>query len=132
MRAVAAGDGGGVGPDISGAGSRYSVKDLLENIIEPSKVISDQYDSQQFDLADGTTLVGRVVGEENGDLLLMCNPFMPDEKTRVKAGTVKSRKTYPVSMMPPGLINGLNPDELKNLLAYILSGGNAADPMFKR
>jgi hypothetical protein len=126
------GDGGGVGPDISGAGSRYTVKDLLENIIEPSKVISDQYDSQQLDLTDGTTLVGRVVGEENGDLLLMSNPFMPDEKTRVKAGTVKSRKTYPISMMPPGLINSLNPDELKNLLAYILSGGNAADAMFKK
>jgi hypothetical protein len=33
-------------------------------------------------------------------------------------------------MMPPGLINALNPDELKDLLAYILSGGNPADPMF--
>jgi hypothetical protein len=50
----------------------------------------------------------------------------------VKAGTVKSRKTYPISMMPPGLINSLTPDELKNLLAYILSGGNAADAMFKK
>ncbi len=125
-------EGGGIGPDISGAGNRYSVKDLLENIIEPSKVISDQYDSQQLDLADGTTLVGRIVGEENGELLVMANPFLPDEKTKVKAADVKSRKTYPISMMPQGLINGLNPDELKNLLAYILSGGNADDKMFKK
>ncbi|MBM3874762.1 MAG: c-type cytochrome [Verrucomicrobia bacterium] len=125
-------DGSGIGPDLTGAGNRYTVKDLLENIIEPSKVISDQYDSQQFDLADGTTLVGRVVGEENGELLLMSNPFMPDEKTRVKAAAVKSRKTYPVSMMPPGLINSLNPEELKDLLAYLLSGGNPDDKMFKR
>jgi hypothetical protein len=35
-------------------------------------------------------------------------------------------------MMPPGLINSMNADELKNFLAYILSGGNATDPMFKR
>jgi hypothetical protein len=55
---------------------------------------------------------------------------VPDEKTRVKAASVKSRKTYPISMMPPGLINALNPDELKDLLAYVLSAGNAADPMF--
>ncbi len=126
------GEGGGIGPDLSGAGSRYSVRDLLENIIEPSKVISDQYDSQQLDLADGTTLVGRIVGEENGELILMSNPFMPDEKTRVKAADVKGRKIYPLSMMPPGLINSLNPDELQNLLAYLLSAGNASDAMFKR
>ncbi len=125
-------EGSGIGPDLTGAGNRYSVKDLFENIIEPSKVISDQYDSQQFDLADGSTIVGRVVGEENGELILMSNPFMPDEKTKVKASDVKSRKTYPVSMMPPGLVNSLNENELRDLVAYILSGGNPASPMFKK
>jgi hypothetical protein len=34
-------------------------------------------------------------------------------------------------MMPPGLINALNPDELLDLTAYLLSGGNAQDKMFK-
>ena len=125
-------DGGGIGPDISGAGSRYSVKDLLENIVEPSKVISDQYESHQLDLADGSTVVGRIVGEEAGELLVMANPFLPEEKTRVKTADVKSRKIYPISMMPPGLINALNPEELKNLLAYILSGGNESDKMFAK
>ncbi|MEO6244545.1 MAG: c-type cytochrome, partial [Opitutaceae bacterium] len=125
-------DGGGIGPDLSGAGNRYSVKDLLENIIDPSKVISDQYETLQLDLADGTTAIGRIVGEENGELLLMSNPFAPDEKTKVKTADVKSRKIYPVSMMPPGLINSLNPEELKNLLAYILSGGNEQDGMFRK
>jgi putative heme-binding domain-containing protein len=122
--------GGGIGPDLSGAGSRYSVKDLLENIIEPSKVVSDQYESQQLDLVDGKTLVGRIVGEEAGDLLVMTSPFLPDEKTRVKTANVKARKPYPISMMPPGLINSLNPEELKDLVAYILSAGNPADRMF--
>jgi putative heme-binding domain-containing protein len=124
------GEGGGIGPDISGAGSRYSIRDLLENIIEPSLVISDQYGTEQIDLQDGSTLVGRAVGEENGELLVMSNPFMPDEKTHVKLATIKSRKPYNVSMMPPGLINGLNPEELQDLLAYILSAGKADDPMF--
>jgi hypothetical protein len=34
--------------------------------------------------------------------------------------------------MPPGLINALNADELKDLVAYLLSGGNANDPMFRK
>jgi putative heme-binding domain-containing protein len=123
-------EGSGIGPDLSGAGNRYTVRDLLENIIEPSKVISDQYGADLFELQDGSTMVGRVVGEEKGELLVMSNPFMPDEKNRVKLTAIKSRQPYNLSMMPPGLINTLNPEELQDLVAYILSAGNAEDPMF--
>ena len=126
------GEGGSVGPDLGGAGSRYSVHDLLENIVEPSLVISDQYGTEQIDQLDGTVAIGRVVGEKPGELLLLSNPFAPEERTRVKLAAVKSRKPYPVSMMPPGLINALNPEELKDLVAYILSAGNPADPAFRR
>ncbi len=123
-------DGGGIGPDLTGAGGRYTVRDLLENIIEPSAVISDQYGSEQIDQNDGSTIVGRVVGEENGELLVMANPFMPDEKLKVKTAAVTSRKPFPMSMMPPGLINALSPEELQDLVGYFLSGGNPQDPMF--
>jgi hypothetical protein len=34
--------------------------------------------------------------------------------------------------MPAGLINSLNPEEIQDLLAYLLSGGNPQDPMFRR
>lgn len=125
-------EGSGIGPDLSGAGNRYTIRDLLENIIEPSLVISDQYGSEHFELRDGNTLVGRAVGEENGELLVMSNPFMPEEKNRVKLDTIASRKVYNLSMMPPGLINGLNPEELQDLIAYIVSAGNPQDPMFKK
>jgi putative heme-binding domain-containing protein len=124
------GEGGGVGPDISGAGNRYTLRDLLESIIDPSLVISDQYASEQIDRREGSTIVGRVVGEEHGELLVVTNPFMPSEMSRVKTTAVKSRKPYPVSMMPPGLVNALNEEELKDLVAYILSGGNPGDKMF--
>ena len=122
----------GVGPDLSGAGNRYSMRDLLENIITPSAVISDQFGTEQIERSDGDPLVGRVVGEEDGELLVMANPFAPDDKTKVKVSAVKSRKPFNVSMMPPGLINSLNHEELQDLLAYILSSGNAQDPMFRK
>lgn len=124
------GQGGGTGPDLTGAGSRYSVRDLLENIIEPSLVISDEYRSEEIVLKNGSTLIGRVIGDENGELLVSANPFMPEEKTRVDIHTMKARKPYPVSMMPRGLINALNEEELRDLAAYILSGGNPEDKMF--
>jgi len=125
-------EGGGVGPDLTGAGSRYNIRDLLDNIINPSAVISDQFGTEQIERTDGDPIVGRVVGEANGELQIMANPFAPDEKVSLKATAVKSRKPFKVSMMPPGLINSLSPDELQDLLAYILSSGNANDAMFRK
>jgi putative heme-binding domain-containing protein len=125
-----AGEGGNIGPDITGAGSRYTIRDLVENIVEPSKVISDQYGTDQLELKDGSVVVGRVIVEENGKLFVMTSALAPDVQTPVNAADIKSRKPFNVSMMPAGLINGLNKDELLDLLAYILSGGNPKDKRF--
>ncbi len=126
------GDGGNIGPDLTGSGNRYTIRDLAENIIEPSKVISDQYGSEQLEMKDGSLIIGRVVVEENGKLFVMCSPLAPDDLTTVTAADIKSRKLWNISMMPPGLINSLNEDELKDLLAYLLSGGNEKDKAFAK
>ena len=76
------------------------------------------------------SVVGRVVNEDADGLFVMSNPFLPEQIVHIAKIEVKARASYPVSMMPPGLINALNEDELKNLLAFLLSGGNSADPMF--
>lgn len=127
-----AGDGGNIGPDLTGSGSRYTIRDLAENIVDPSKVISDQYDSEQIELKNGELVIGRVVVEEDGKLSVMASAFAPDEHIAVNGADVKSRQPYPVSMMPPGLINPLNREELLDLLAYLLSGGNAQDKAFAK
>lgn len=127
-----AGDGGSIGPDLTGSGNRYTIRDLAENIVEPSKVVSDQYGSEELHLKDGSLAIGRVVGEENGKLLVMTSPLTPNELTQVPVADVKERKEWKVSMMPPGLINSLNEDELKDLIAYLQSGGNPTDKAFKK
>ena len=124
--------GSGVGPDLTGAGNRYSVRDLLQAIVEPSHVISDQYGSEIFELTDGSALAGRVVGEDGEALLVLMNPFAPDDTTRIARQAIKARRTNPVSLMPAGLINSLNGGELQDLVAYILSGGSPRDAMFRR
>ena len=124
------GEGGNSGPDLTGAGSRYSLRDLLENIIDPSKVISDQYPTEQIQTKDGGLIIGRVTVEENGKLFVMTSALAPDSLTPVDEKDVKSRAPYPVSMMPPGLINSLNREELLDLLAYIQTAGNPKDQAF--
>jgi putative heme-binding domain-containing protein len=127
-----AGEGGNVGPDLTGSGNRYTLRDLAENIIDPSKVVSDQYGSEQIEKKDGSFVIGRVVVEENGKLFVMTSPMTPDVQTAVNGSDVKSRKPYPISMMPPGLINSLNSEELLDLIAYLQSGGNPDDKAFKQ
>jgi putative heme-binding domain-containing protein len=108
------------------------VHDLLQAIVEPSHVISDQYGSEIFELSDGSALAGRVVGEDGDALLVLTNPFAPDDTTRIIRQSIKARRTNPVSLMPAGLINSLNGGELQDLVAYILSGGSPRDAMFRR
>ena len=40
-------------------------------------------------------------------------------------------KPSPVSLMPDGLLDTLNRDEVLDLIAYLLSRGDRNDPMFK-
>jgi putative heme-binding domain-containing protein len=127
-----ANEGAAVGPDLSSVGTKFSARDLLESIIEPSKVISDQYQSQMLITKDGAAISGKVVGEENGELLIAISPLDASLTTKVKKADVVSTTPIKVSTMPPGLLNRLNQDELLDLLAYLISGGNEQDKMFAK
>lgn len=117
-----AGEGGAIGPDLSTAGVKFSVKDLLDAIIEPSKAISDQYGSHQILTADGVTLVGRVV--DLGDQYQVYTPDVNLPPQVVDKEDVEDMRVSNISQMPTGTVDGLNPQELKDLIGYILSGGN--------
>ncbi|MFZ4765654.1 MAG: c-type cytochrome, partial [Roseimicrobium sp.] len=125
-------EGGGIGPDLTGSANRYTLRDLVENIVEPSKVISDQYESSIIELKNGTFLSGRITGEEGGILQVAANPAAPGEITEVRHADISSRKIAPTSLMPPGLINSMNQDEIRSLIAYILSAGDLSHALFQR
>lgn len=126
------GEGGDVGPDLTGVANRFSKRDLLESILEPSKTISDQYESNIITLNDNSQVVGRIVYSDKNIYKVSANPFDPEALVEVKRADVKKVEPSSVSLMPPGLITPLNEQELKDLMAYLLSRGNAKDPMFKK
>ncbi|MDG2125955.1 MAG: c-type cytochrome [Verrucomicrobiales bacterium] len=124
------GEGGAVGPDLSTVRNKFSVGDLMESLIEPSKVISDQYGSSVVTLKDGKVLMGLVV-EREGGAMDVCSIDPKAAPVRVKSGEVAKVEESPVSQMPPGLVNTLSEGELLDLVAYLMSRGNAGDAMFK-
>ena len=61
--------------------------------------------------------------------------MLPDRSTKLmklSKKDVASSKYSSVSVMLPGLINGLNEEELRDLIAYLKSGGNENHEIFAR
>jgi putative heme-binding domain-containing protein len=125
------GEGGSSGPDLSQIGTRFSNKDILESIIHPSKVISDQYAATEFTLKDGSTIYGRLKNEEGGKYYVSTNPFTPNTVETIAVKDVVDKKLSDVSIMFPGTINRLNREEVKDLLAYLVSGANKNHEVYK-
>lgn len=123
-------EGGAVGPDLTSVAGKYSPRDLLEHILEPSKEISDQYGSTVFTLQDGSTVTGRIANMKE-NIMMVCTSMMdPNNFTNVDARKVVKTEESKISMMPPGLLFMLKEDDILDLMAYLLSKGNPDDPMF--
>jgi putative heme-binding domain-containing protein len=125
-------EGGGLGPDLSGIAGRFNTRDLLESIILPSKVVSDQYQAVIIVTADGRVINGRIVDLFDERLRVETDMLDPNKTIDITRSVVEEMKASPVSMMPEGLLNSLNRDEVLDLFAYLLSGGDRKHPMFRR
>jgi putative heme-binding domain-containing protein len=123
-------EGGAVGPDLAGAGAKYSRRDLLESIIEPSKVLSDQYENIVVTTKDGEDLTGRLVEETDKVIALVPN-MLTGDRVDVKKANIKERRASKLSPMPEGLVNILTKDEILDLVAYLEAGGRKDHAAFK-
>ena len=101
---------------------------LIESIIDPGKTISDQYSSSTVTLKNGETLTGLIV--ERGEDFDVYPIDSKAEPIRVSGSDVEKVEQASVSQMPPGLINTLNPEELADLIAYLMSAGDPEDKAF--
>jgi putative heme-binding domain-containing protein len=118
------------GPDLTGAGGRYSPHDLLDQIINPSKVINEQFAPIIVTKNNGEILSGVVVNLSGDGVTLNTDLSDPNQRVNVDRKEVKSIEPSTVSLMPPMLLAMLKKEEVLDLLAYVLSGGNKDHAMF--
>jgi putative heme-binding domain-containing protein len=123
-------EGGAVGPDLSGLAGRFSVRDILESILEPSKVISDQYAAITVVTTDGRILTGRIINSRGDSFTLNTNMLDPGALETIDRKQIDEQFPAKASMMPTGLLNTLHEDEILDLLAYLVSRGDRNHPMF--
>jgi len=118
-------EGGGVGPDLTAVSGRFNVHDLLESIVERSKVLSDQYAAVIIAKKDGQVVTGRVGNIFGDSLSVIEDMFDPGRSTNVSRADIEEMKASDVSQMPVGLLNSLTEGEIQDLAVYLLT---RADP----
>jgi putative heme-binding domain-containing protein len=124
------GSGGHSGPDLGSVANRYSIRDIMVSILEPSDSISEQYQASVVQKKDGSTVHGRVIYQNDDEIAVASNPFDFAQLTKVPAAEVESIEPSHTSLMPPGMINLINAEELKDLMAYLISGGDKKHKVF--
>jgi len=125
-------EGGGLGPDLTALSGRFGPRDLLESIIEPSKVISDQYQAIVVNLADGRQVVGRIVNLAGDNMSINTDMLDPNKLIGVNRNQVESIEHSKISMMPEGLLDGFTQDEILDLVAYLFSRGDRNHAVYRK
>ena len=120
-----AGEGSGVGPDLTSLGNKFSAADVLEAILDPSKVVSDQFAGAVLTRKDGSTVFGRVAQRGDGAARVyeVVTATADAAVVRVPGAEVAGVAAAKLSPMPAGLIDRLNEQELIDLLVFLLSRG---------
>ncbi len=123
--------GGMTGPDLTAAGRRYSAHDLIDQVINPSKVINEQFAAVTVVTTDGLAHTGIVVNLNGDRLTLNTDLTDPNKRVNVDRNKIDELIVSKTSPMPAGLFNRMTKDEVLDLLAYVLSGGNAQHEYFE-
>lgn len=125
------GDGGATGPDLTQVAGRFAIRDLIDAVVRPSQVISDQYKTMVLQMEDGTVHTGRIVNDVGGKVTIVVDPEDATKTVTVDRSDIAQEKTSAISLMPAELLDKLNEDEVLDLLAFVLSRGDAKAPMFQ-
>ncbi|MCP4860598.1 MAG: c-type cytochrome [Planctomycetes bacterium] len=117
------GDGMKVGPGLTGS-NRANLNYILTNIIDPSAEVGREYLLTRVRLLDGRVVSGMVVDENNVTITLQSGLLKETvRKSKIlkdSNGQLRITRSA-VSLMPPGQLQGLTNEEVRDLIAYLAS-----------
>ncbi len=110
------GEGGNVGPELTGSG-RAETDYVILNVIDPSAVVPEAWRLTQVITADGRVFAGAVAASDERTLTLRT----PTEDHVFDRDEIDEVITQNVSVMPEGLWNDLSDEQVRDLVAYLAS-----------
>ncbi len=108
--------GESMGPDLSTVSKRFMKKQLLESILYPSHVISDQYASKTVLTNNGRTYTGIVAGGGQDEIVVLQST---GDKVTIAEKDIDEIVPSRKSSMPEGLLDPLTLEEISDLFAYL-------------
>ncbi|MGB0578678.1 MAG: hypothetical protein ACPGVU_03150 [Limisphaerales bacterium] len=108
------GEGGKVGPDITGA-NRSDLDYLLHNILDPNAEIPNDYRTTNIDTKDDRSLTGVVVRQDARSVTIVTAA----ERVTIAKNEIDSMRESELSMMPDALLQPLNEQQVRDLIAYL-------------
>jgi putative heme-binding domain-containing protein len=110
------GEGESVGPELTGS-QRNDLGYLLENILDPSATLADNYRVVVFVLNDGRVLNGIVVQQDARSVTIQT----ANDRVLVRPDEIEQSRTLDVSLMPEGLLDTLSEQQVIDLIRYLQS-----------
>ncbi|MGE3405227.1 MAG: HEAT repeat domain-containing protein [Pirellulales bacterium] len=112
------GKGEGAGPDLTTISRRFQTKEILESVLFPSQVVSDQYATKSVETTKGETIVG-LVSPAGADAIVVLQSNA--EKVTIAKEDISEIMPIKKSAMPEGLFNSLTVEEIADLFEYLQS-----------
>jgi putative heme-binding domain-containing protein len=126
------GAGNEFGPDLTKLDPKLRTPaEVLHDVLEPSFRINEKYQTMAFELNSGKTVQGLVLEETGDRVKLIENPLAKAEPLTLKKSDIAEQKKLPTSLMPKGLLDKLTRDEILDLVAYVVAGGDPKHPFFQ-
>lgn len=118
-------DGRAFGPDLTGIASRYTRTELLESILQPSRIVSSRYVNHVVVTNDGKTHTGQLTwnGFRKSIIRIATDPMRMDKVVTISKKDIESQTPSTTSPMPKGLLDTFTREEIESLIDYIASGG---------
>jgi putative heme-binding domain-containing protein len=114
------GQGGNIGPDLSGIGASAPPDFIIESVLYPNKVVKEGYMSISVTTRDGEEYQGFQVRESKDELVL--RDTLRNQEVRVRRGAILEKKQIG-SIMPSGLVASLTRAEFRDLIRYLADLG---------
>lgn len=121
--------GEGVGPDLTNVRKRFQRKEIIESLLTPSQVISDQYRSLSVETEQGQVFNGLPIKQESKEFVVLL--LSDATKIQIKTKDISASEASKISVMPEGLLKELSPEEIADLFAFIETSKTAQAPPAK-
>ncbi len=109
-----------LGPDLAAVGKISSDAELVESILDPSKVIRKGYEPVTIATDDGRTITG-LLAEERPDAVVLRDPARDGRPVAIARTRIEQRRDGGPSLMPAGLVNALaSRQQFLDLLRYLM------------